>query len=202
MFSLHPYATDSDERDKIVPYVGVVSIATVFVIHVLLDHWGISVPWWLDMPSPIVLYFAMRRLLDVALWRSSFLRTLGLVSIPDLNGRWVGWLRSNATDGMKTPCEVVIRQTWTTIGIVLETATSRSANLVAGILVDSVYDAELQYDFLNEPKANAPGTMEKHRGSVTLNLEVMNGSATLTGDYFTGRGRSSHGELHLRREES
>jgi hypothetical protein len=182
------------------PYLGFLAIAIAWGIHAALNLYGFTIPWWSDAPTPIVLYFVLRRWFDQSLWRFRFLRRIGVVMIPDLNGKWVGSLMSPSANREPLACEARIKQTWTQIGIVLETEYSRSGNLIAGILVDGVYDAELTYEYVNEPKPSAVRTMQKHKGSASLRLMAEQSHMLLQGDYFTGRGRETSGELTLRRE--
>ena len=50
---------------------------------------------------------------------------------------------------------------------------------------------ELTYQYVNEPKAIAPSTMEMHKGTATLKLS----GSTLDGGYYTGRGRGEVGTV-------
>ena len=55
----------------------------------------------------------------------------------------------------------------------------------ASLRTVDLLNAELSYQYVNEPMSNAPGTMEIHRGTATLELI----GSSLEGDYYTGRGR-------------
>jgi hypothetical protein len=97
------------------------------------------------------------------------------------------------------PCEIVIRQTWTRIAIVLTTKRSRSENLVAGVLVNGVDDALLVYEYENQPRVGTPKTMEIHRGHATLRLDRREKSEFLVGEYYSGRGRTNTGTIEVER---
>ena len=75
----------------------------------------------------------------------------------------------------------------------LETKDSRSHSVMASLRAIDLPNPELSYQYVNEPKSNAPGTMEMHRG--TANLELI--GSRLEGDYYTGRGRGEIGTLKL-----
>ena len=81
----------------------------------------------------------------------------------------------------------------------LETATSRSNNIVAGVLINGADDALLVYEFQNEPKMDAPDTMETHRGHATLRLRRGEDADILAGEYYSGRGRLTTGTIEVRR---
>jgi hypothetical protein len=56
---------------------------------------------------------------------------------------------------------------------------------------------ELLYEYLNEPKPHAPSAMQIHRGHARL--ELAEDRSSLSGQYFTGRGRQTFGTLVLQR---
>ena len=65
----------------------------------------------------------------------------------------------------------------------------------ASLTVDPI-EATLTYNYLNEPGAGAPASMEMHKGTAVLRFQT----AELEEAYYTGRGRESHGVLRLSRE--
>ena len=75
----------------------------------------------------------------------------------------------------------------------LETENSRSRSVMASLRTVDLPNPELSYQYVNEPKSNAPGTMEMHRGTAILELI----GSRLEGDYYTGRGRGEVGTLKL-----
>ena len=91
---------------------------------------------------------------------------------------------------------VEIRQTWTKLGITLETEESRSVSTIGGMSVHGSAKPELVYEYRNEPRSNAADGMHAHRGLARLQLSEPN---QLGGDYFTGRDRNTHGVIHLER---
>ena len=124
------------------------------------------------------------------------LRKLKLIQLPDLNGEWIGEVESSySQDGSTHSVSVVILQRWSKILIGLETQNSRSRSVMASLRIVDLLNSELSYQYVNEPKSNAPDTMAMHRGTTTLELI---GSA-LEGDYYTGRGRGEVGTIKLHR---
>ncbi len=205
MREIHPYATDSSERDNMAIVIAVIAALVAWWLHNIVEAHQSSLPgwlWWVEVPGPIALYLLLRRATDEWAWSWPLLRFLRLVRIPNLNGKWNGTLRSS-NDEMQTehPCTLTIRQTWTRIAVVLTTKTSRSQNLVAGILINGADDALLVYEFENEPAMDAPATMSTFRGHATLRLERDERGDVLTGDYYSGRGRATTGTMTVRRAQ-
>ena len=203
MRDIHPYATDSDERDQWVIGIAIVAIFAGYVLYVVVEsHRGI-VPgwlWWVEIPGPVSLYLILRRWMDARGWTFSPFHKLRWVRIPNLNGRWKGTLKTSHDDmAREYPCEIVIRQTWTRIAVILTTATSRSENLVAGVLINGTDDALLVYEFENQPRMDAPKSMEIHRGHATLRLERRVNTEMLVGEYYSGRGRTNTGTISVER---
>ncbi|HEY0394810.1 MAG TPA: hypothetical protein VGD01_10005 [Candidatus Elarobacter sp.] len=203
MRDIHPYATDSDERDQWAIGIAIVAVLAGYGLHLLFELHRQIVPdwlWWVEIPGPIGLYLILRGWMDAQGWTFRPLHHYGLVRIPNLSGRWKGSLKSSH-DEMTTayPCEIVIRQTWTRIAIVLTTKRSRSENLVAGVLVNGVDDALLVYEYENQPRVGTPKTMEIHRGHATLRLDRREKSEFLVGEYYSGRGRTNTGTIEVER---
>ena len=71
------------------------SFLLVWLLHVGLAAINFSPEWWLSVPSFAGVYSVMHWLFDRNLWRSGFLRKLGLLTVPDLNGTWRGEVTSS-----------------------------------------------------------------------------------------------------------
>jgi hypothetical protein len=91
---------------------------------------------------------------------------------------------------------VNIDQRWNSISIVFEGEDSRSVSDIAGFETQTAGASQLVYHYFNEPKPGAVPTMEAHPGFARLRVTD---SQTLQGDYFTGRGRGTYGEILLTR---
>ena len=76
-----------------------------------------------------------------------------------------------------------------------ETEQSRSYSIAATLKVVDLANPELSYLYVNQPKALAPGSMEMHRGTSSLELK----GSVLQGEYYTGRGRMTFGSIRLTR---
>ena len=189
---MHSYEIEG--QGKVVGALAVASILMIWLLHVVLDAIDFQPQWWLSVPSFAGCYSGFHWLFDRYVWRLGLLRKLTLIQLPDLNGEWVGEVESSyGRDGRAHSVSVVILQRWSKILVRLETEHSRSRSITATLRAIDLPNPELSYQYVNEPKPNAPGTMEMHRG--TANLELI--GSGLEGDYYTGRGRGEVGTIKL-----
>src|SRR5258708_4337004 len=197
---MHGYSTDSGER-RIVPLLlASVAITLAWLSSKILAVMHLSLPWWLDAPSTLGFYGAFYALFDRNLWRNRLVRKLGLVRVPNLTGRWRGYLISSFDGHVKRHDLMInIFQSWTQIAVFLTTETSMSRSCAAVIQVDDPDALTLTYQYQNQPLANAMRTMHMHFGTATLRLSD---DDTLTGDYYAGRDRRTFGRISSRREQS
>jgi hypothetical protein len=194
---MHGYSTDSSER-RIVPLLlALLAIALAWATSKILAATHLSVPWWMDAPSSMAFYGALYALFDRYLWRKSFVRKLGLARIPNLTGRWRGYLVTSF-DGHAKQHELMIHifQSWTQIVVYLTTTTSMSRSCTAVIQMDDPEGVSLVYQYENQPLANARRTMHMHYG--TAMLRISNGDC-LAGDYYAGRDRQTFGWICCKR---
>lgn len=193
----HAYSTDSEERIRIPFILAVIGILLAWGFHGFL---GQIVPWWIDAPSVIGFYGILVGIFEKNLWKIPFLKKVGLVKIPNLNGEWTGHIRSSF-DSFKQEylVRVSIYQSWSNILISLETDKSKSRSVTTSILVKDPRGSLLFYGYQNNPQLDAVGTMNIHYGTAQLTFSVKGGADILAGDYFTGRGRGNYGEIYLER---
>ena len=194
---MHGYSTDSSER-RIVPLLlALLAIALAWATSKVLAATHLSVPWWMDAPSSMAFYGALYTLFDRYLWKKSFVHRLGLTRIPNLEGRWRGYLVTSF-DGHAKQHKLMLHifQSWTQIVVYLTTATSMSRSCTAVIQMDDPEGVSLVYQYENQPLANARRTMHMHYG--TAMLRITNG-ACLAGDYYAGRDRQTFGWICCKR---
>lgn len=193
---MHPYATDSSERKYVPLLIAVVSVFLAWLLNRILNALHVTIPWWIDAPSVMGFYGLLYPLFNRRFWRVPILRKIGLVKVPDLTGTWKGYAASSFDEhSAKHDATITIRQNWSGISIMFETEYSRSHSLTAAILTESPTDTVFSYEYLNEPKPHARGTMHAHRGTTRLTLK----GESLEGEYYTGRDRQNYGSLSLRR---
>jgi hypothetical protein len=194
---MHGYSTDSSERRVVPLLLALLAIALAWVTSKSLATAHLSVPWWADAPSSMAFYGLLYRLFDKQLWRNSLVHRLGLVRIPNLTGRWRGYLITSF-DGHAKRHNVIINifQSWTQIAVYLATATSISRSCAAVIQLDDPEGASLIYQYQNQPLANAKKSMHMHCG--TAQLRISN-CGCLAGDYYAGRDRRTFGRICCKR---
>ena len=189
---MHSYEVEG--QGKVVVALAAASILMVWLIHVGLDVIDFNPQWWLSVPSFAGSYSGLYWLFDRCVWKLGLFRYLNLVQLPDLNGKWVGKVKSSYSQaGDAQSVSVVILQRWSKMLVRLESEHSRSRSITASLRTADLLNPELSYQYVNEPKSNAPGTMEMHRGTATLELS----GSKLEGDYYTGRGRGEVGTIIL-----
>src|SRR5467141_2173881 len=178
---MHGYSTDSSER-RIVPLLlALLAIALAWASSKFLAAAHLSVPWWVDAPSSMAFYGALYALFDRYLWRNSLVHKLGLVRIPNLTGRWRGYLVTSF-DGHATRHDLIIH--------IFQSCT-------AVIQVDDPEGAELVYQYQNQPLAYAMKTMHMHYDTAILRIS---NDGCLAGDYYAGRDRRTFGRICCRRQ--
>lgn len=189
---MHTYEVEG--QGKVVVALVAASILMVWLIHVVLDVIDFNPQWWLSVPSFAGSYSGLYWLFDRYVWKLRLLRKLSFVQLPDLSGEWVGEVKSSySQDRSAQSVSVVILQRWSKILVRLESEQSQSRSTSASLRTTDLVNPELSYQYVNEPKSNAPGTMEMHRGTATLELT----GSGLEGDYYTGRGRGEVGTIKL-----
>ena len=175
-----------------------VSVPLTWVLHLVLNELIQSPPWWVSAPSMLAVYSILLWSFDHYLWKFGLLRRLKLVSVSDLNGKWVGELESSFDQvGETHEVTVTVKQRWSKMVVLLETEHSRSHSITANLRINDLINSELTYQYLSEPKSNAPSTMETHRGTATLLVTEYG----LEGDYYSGRGRRQYGTITLRKSK-
>ena len=123
-------------------------------------------------------------------------RFLNIVEVQNLNGRWVGQVDSSYDEDSRSwPITLTILQRWSKMSVTLETERDRSRSSIANLRTRDCSHPVLTYQYMSDPRSNAPNTMEIHRGTATLALI----DGDLAGGYYTGSGRREFGTITLLR---
>jgi hypothetical protein len=196
-----PYATDSPERTYVAFYLAALSIGLGYALHAGLVAAHLAAPWYVDVPSPVVIYGILWKLFDKYIWRWNVLRLAGIVRVPDLNGDYRGTLYSSfdRDNGKRHAVHLNISQSWTTILICGHFSESRSYNLITGVSVLDAGTPRLTYEYVNEPKEGAPEALHVHPGTVWFDVSFDRATTTLVGEYYTGRDRRNSGMIEVTR---
>ena len=194
---MHGYSTDSGERRVVPLFLAMLAIALAWGSSKFLAAVHLSLPWWVDAPSSMAFYGVLYTLFDRYLWRNSLAHKLGLVRIPNLMGRWRGYLVTSF-DGHAKRHDLMINifQSWTQISVYLTTTTSMSRSCAAMIQVDDPEGVALIYQYENQPLAYATRTMHMHCGTAML---MISDGDCLAGDYYAGRDRRTFGRICCKR---
>ena len=196
---MHGYSTDSSERRFVPLLLAALAILCAWAVSKLMAVLHFSLPWWMDAPSSLFFYGVLYALFDKHLWRNRIVRKLGLSRIPDLTGRWRGFLVSSFDDHTKR-YDVLLQifQTWTQISVYLTTVTSVSRSCVAEIQVSDPEGVSLFYQYQNQPLSDAMKSMHMHYGTAMLRLSE---GDCLAGEYYAGRDRRTYGRICCWREK-
>ena len=191
---MHSY--DVHGRQWVYIAIALLSVPPVWLVAFTLEYMRTDPEWWITPPSFGAFYSVFYWLFDRHVWRFKLLHRLGLVKIPDLNGRWAGSVDSSyGESGAMYPVSLSITQTWSKIAIRLDSDHSRSYSQIGAIRNLDLITPELAYIYSNDPKIHAADSMEAHRGTAILELS----EPALTGLYYTGRGRREVGEIKVTR---
>ncbi len=156
-------------------------------------------PFWLETVSPIYAYGIFFTFFDKYLWPIKLFKTLGIVYLPDLRGRWTGTLRSSyKTKGrnVKIPFCLEVEQSFSCIRVAAYYEKSQSESKVASFsnIDNCIY---LYYTYDNEPNSLKVGGMQNHKGTAKIMYIPMENR--LVGFYFNSIG--NHGDLNLKFSE-
>jgi hypothetical protein len=181
-----------------------ISILAAWVVNVLVQ--SVVGPRWLflyDTVGVLGAYAALYRLFNERAWKWPIFRKVGVVDVPDLNGRWVGRVKSSYNEGgTELGAALEIRQTFTRIGVSLYFPQSISSSIIAGFFPEPDGPMALHYEYQNMPYADSADSMHIHRG--TANLRFIRASGALEGSYYNwGRDDRGHvGTMSFSREGS
>ena len=174
------------------------TVVTVFAAGIWLTG-GTPDPGWLRFFSAAVFVaFGVLAIWDHWLWHMRWIQRLP--GVPrDLRGTWKGTLESFWIDpatGFPPPAKaayLVIRQSASTISVVMLTNESKSKSSLATISDDGI-SASLDYMYLNRPDSRFEHRSRIHHGSTSLDI-IGRPAVRLRGNYWTSR--DSRGELEF-----
>lgn len=214
---MHTYSTDNDKRPLVYATLGVIAYLALGVTGSLITQLsayipilaGIGVTWTLLVGVALALF-------NFWGWKTRVARWLKLVRVPDLNGRWEGYIQTSYgggdipeaalhesdnpdTDMPKLTAAIEIDQTWRKINVRLETASSSSDSSGATILADDGKWPSLSYQYENQPDPDTPEEMALHYGTANLERKRDGNREILEGIYYTGPGRGNYGKMHFKR---
>jgi hypothetical protein len=153
------------------------------------------------LPHVVTVYVALSFVFTQWLWRLPVFRGW-LVPFPDLQGTWVGDLKStwkNPETGQQIPSLrmiVVVRQSFSSVSCTLFTKESESYSTAAQITRDEETGSlMLDYTYTNRSKATLRLKSPIHDGAARLKIVTLPERA-LEGEYWTSR--CTTGDMSLR----
>jgi len=156
-----------------------------------------TLPFWVESLSPLATYGILYNLFEKNLWRWPLFRMLGIVTTPDVRGRWLGEQTSSYKDpnGKNRKSRVImeIQQTFSSIKVNTYYKNWQTEHCLSSF-IDAAGDCTLFIMFETSPRIEYQGEATAHKGVVRL-TQLPDGR--LAGTYFNAMGR--HGELAFKR---
>ncbi|MBD2036467.1 hypothetical protein H6F76_15755 [Leptolyngbya sp. FACHB-321] len=171
-------------------------VVTVFAAGIWFTGGTLDLQWLRFFAAAVFIAGTALTIWEHWAWHLPFVQKLPQVP-RDLRGTWKGTLESfwiDPTTGSSPPIKVaylVIRQSATTVSVVMLTNESRSKSSLAMISDDRV-SASLNYMYLNRPDSRFEYRSRMHYGSTSLDI-TGRPAVRLQGRYWTSR--DSKGEL-------
>lgn len=190
---MHPYSINLRERQVVYFVLAAISFGASLLVGRTLAYFQWGPPSWLDVPGAFTIFGLLCWWFDKHIWRWSLVRWMG-VATPILSGHWSGVVHSSFDDFKEAhPVTVTVRQTWTTMSVMLTSRQSNSHSTTAAINMGP--DQLLVYSFTNEPEVGTVETMHIHVGTAALRIS----GDKLSGEYYSGRDRQNIGNIELHR---
>jgi hypothetical protein len=171
-------------------------VVVVFAIGIWSSGGQVDLGWLRFFSAAVFVATALLLLWDRAIWKlSPVQRVRGAPR--DLSGTWKGTLisfweePSTGKPPAPKPAYLVVRQTASTVSVILLTDESRSVSSL-GIVAGRDGIASLDYMYLNRPDSRVEHRSRIHHGSTSLDITGVP-ATRLKGRYWTDR--DSKGEL-------
>lgn len=179
-----------------------VSVVLSYAISLFLKKINLDIPSYIDLPIAVpAIYSILFAFFDKKLWVLPIFKKMGVIIAEDLNGKWVGHIKSSY-DNFETeiPAELNIKQTGTMVKIKGKFNQSKSISVHEDFGLSEVDQSiALFYFYRNEPCNDAIDTMSIHEGSAKLIYDKENDS--LNGYYYSGRDRNNYGIINVVRKK-
>jgi|SRR5579864_4994801 len=190
-------------KKEVVLWVQFVTLLGIWAAMLYAEGTGLAINWKAIkiLPHVVTVYVALAFVFSKWLWRLQIFRGW-LVPFPDLQGTWVGELKStwrNPETGQQIAplrMTVVVRQTFSSVSCTLFTKESESYSTAAQITRDEETGSlSLDYTYTNRSKATLRHRSPIHDGAARLKIVTLPKRA-LEGEYWTSR--CTTGDISLR----
>jgi hypothetical protein len=112
------------------------------------------------------------------------------IKTPNWNGHYACVLKTSYDNFINERIlNLKIVQDWDTISIMAETDHSKSSSVSGCFSIKDCVSPTLTYEYLNQPKHDAPRFLHTHRGITSISIE----NNVLKGEFYTGRDRVTYG---------
>lgn len=180
-------------------------IVGVFCVNWLISDKVFSIQFLFDsVGKSVSIMGVLSGLFCMHLWKYKIFHNW-LVLVPNLSGKWEGYIFSDWIDestGEPLPpisTTLIIKQNLFKTSCVIKTGESSSHSIVSNFLIDEENQVlKLVYIYQNEPKQNIQDRSRMHYGSTVLNIYIRKDSCVLDGYYWTNRNTS--GQLNFTRQ--
>jgi hypothetical protein len=200
---MHDYSVDKHPKEKVLFGLAFIAIVLAPVLNEGVKNGLALVETLSGIPAPAVtaipvfgLFIALYQLFNHKLWKFPWIRSLLLV--PDLNGQWdcTGETALKNGNPVSFPWEgkITITQSWSKILVHFQTGSSSSKSVSASIFHDKGVGFRLQYQYRNDPSADAL-ELQKHDGFSELVFTESCDSGS--GHYFTDQHRQTVGTIRV-----
>lgn len=185
---MHAYST-GDSRAAAYGVIATLAVVAAIALNVVAEALDLVPAWLVSAPTVAASFGLFYELTDRTAWRWRWVRALGIVDTPVVDGVYEGHLMSSY-EGRIVPIRLRVEQRWTAIVVrmeVLSPATSISRSVAAALSRDGHRDARLTYTYKNEVRHGvADADMSDHDGTADL---VVDEHGAMSGRYFNARGR-------------
>lgn len=146
--------------------------------------------------TSITVAFLFHLLFHNVLWKFHIFRPY-IVKVPNLQGTWEGKIRSvGNSEVTEIDTKIIIRQTFTTISVEVQTSNMTSSSYIAGFCFHSDSgNVELSYSYNSKSKLNQREKNPWHEGSCKFLVNEGGKKMTMDGEYWTSR--RTIGEIHV-----
>ena len=194
---MHEYSIDV-EHNKIFFYLSALSIILSGIITTLLNLLIGEIPFieFTVSITAIGIFGVLYSLFNKFIWKWRLLKKIGIVQIPDLNGKWKGEFCSSYHNFEESfPVVLIIEQTWSKICIKGKFNHSKSSSNTASLKINDGGGIKLLYSYYNDkdPQYYKIST-SNHRGYTSLEIN----EDSMEGNYFNDpTNNENHGKLIL-----
>lgn len=192
---MHAYAS-GDSRGKAFGVMATLAVLIAIASDALAKEAELAPGWIVSAPTIAASFGLLYQAVDATIWRWGWVRAIGIVDTPIIEGTYTGFLVSSY-GGKTVEIRLQIEQRWTRLLVrfqVIGVETSTSRSVAASLSRYGHHDAHLTYTYKNEIRPGvADPDMSDHDGTADL---IISSTGKITGRYFNARGRQGTMDLN------